>query len=287
MTGMKGWSRAVKDRIIGILVPLVSFGGTFLGMWLAATGSIPDVGEFWYGCLVGACLLSYLAWRKPRRDIVSLCAPVYAFLIFVVPLENRPTLALELVFSASISLMVIRLEWKFSDGSVPVAISENTGTGEPMERYLDEYISRMKTVYGDIGAAPAHEIATTFLSFKFGLWETTIEAADHAIANLGNDEPHAVLKKALRIVRERADNLRNSDVTPVTVAAFDRSDAPYIAIVLPDELVEDPPTLTLHNALLLTYAVAYLRSSADEQALDEHRRFVIGIIGTYRRALDL
>lgn len=65
------------------------------------------------GCLLGSFIIAALAYLKPRRDIVSLFAPVYAVIIFY-GLENAPTIYTVWLFAASISLLALRLEKRFS-----------------------------------------------------------------------------------------------------------------------------------------------------------------------------
>ena len=64
-------------RILTIAIPAFSFGGILVAIALAQAGLIPDAGEFGWRCAIGGFLLGYLAYTKPRRDIVSLLAPVY------------------------------------------------------------------------------------------------------------------------------------------------------------------------------------------------------------------
>ncbi|HII75678.1 MAG TPA: hypothetical protein HA264_01205, partial [Methanolinea sp.] len=57
--------------------------------------------------------------------------------------------------------------------------------------------------------------------------------------------------------------------------------------VLKEEQIENQDTLTLDNALLLLYTVAYLQSPDDGQSLDEHQNFVLQILESYREPLNL
>ncbi|MDD1720184.1 MAG: hypothetical protein LUQ25_09005 [Methanoregulaceae archaeon] len=273
--------REKTDRWITWLIPGVAFGGLAMGIGLQTTGVIPDAGEFWYGSFLGSLLLGYLAWRKPRKDIVSLCGPLFGILIFVIPLENRPSILLQFLFAVSISALVIRLNRRFSDPP------PRKGVVDPMEQYLDEYMERMRPMYKGVSGQTAHEVASVFLSFKFGLYENVISEADGAVSLLGDGEAGSVLKKALRIIRERAVNLRDSNVSKVTDLSFTAEEIPYLAIAVPESAIEDRETLQLHNALVLAYTVSYLYSPDDELALEEHRKYVIGILTSYRKEMGL
>ena len=85
-------SAAQRDLLLSAGIPLTSFGGIPVAIALYNAGLIADPGTFAWGCVIGSALLAYLAYVKPRRDIVSLCAPLYAVLIFVVPMEMQPNL---------------------------------------------------------------------------------------------------------------------------------------------------------------------------------------------------
>jgi len=247
---------------------------------LQIVGIIPDAAEFWYGPAIGAFLLGYLAWLKPRLDVVSICAPIFAILILIVPLDAKPGLLIVILFAVSIIILTIRLEKRFS---TPVILSEE----DPMEHYLYDYMERLRLMYKDIDRKTAHEIAQAFLTFRFGLYGNTVKQADDAILLMKDTEPQKVLKKALTMMRERARNLENADVTPVTDIFFVDDDAPYLAIHIPEEANQDPATLQLDNAIILIYSVSYMTSEDDEQTLDEHQKYIIGILSSYKKAMGL
>jgi len=268
------------QKEIAIAIPAVSFAGIAIGILFAYLGLIPDAGQFWFGPAAGAFLLGYLAILKPRRDIVSLFAPVYAILILIIPTDMKPNLVLLVLFAISITILDIRLDRRFSTAVQKKEI-------DPMEQYLYDYMERLRPMYRDIDRRTAHEFASAFLSFKYGLYGNAVTQATQAIDQLKAGEPLDVLKKALAILRARAANLENADVTPVTGIEFSDAEQPYIAVHVPPEANEDPATLTLDNALILIYAVSLLTSEDDEQALEEHQNFIVGLLTSYKRAMGL
>jgi len=270
-----------RDLILSIAVPVTSFGGAALGYGLQVSGMITDAGEFYWGSVIGSILLAYLAWLKPRKDIVSLLAPLYALIIFIIPLELRPNLVLQLLFAASITILMIRLNVRFN-----VTSTQETEE-ESMEKYLYDYITRLSPQFQEIDRATAHEIASAVLSFKFALYRKVIVSADNAIVKLDDSPAQSVLKAALEIVRDRADNLENARVSGYSPIVFTPEQEGFLALRLPPEKVEDKDTLVLNNAILLLYAVAYLESPDDGQALDEHQNFPLQIISSYREPLNL
>ena len=78
-----------------LAVPICAFGGLGLAILLQDTGIIADAADFYWGSVAASVILAYLAYLKPRRDIVSLFAPFYALLIFIIPLETKASLLLQ------------------------------------------------------------------------------------------------------------------------------------------------------------------------------------------------
>lgn len=99
-----------KDKT-WILVPIIAFGGALIGGIASSLRLIAGTG----GCLIASILLAYLAYNKPKKDIVSLCTPLFAILIFFND-SFDPTLLLpiQILYAASITILVLRLNARFS-----------------------------------------------------------------------------------------------------------------------------------------------------------------------------
>ena len=156
-----------------------------------------------------------------------------------------------------------------------------------MERFLDAYIERMRPHFPGFSGETAHEIASAFLAFKFGLYANAVRECTHAIRLVPAGDSHKALKKALEIIRANAQDRDNSLVTANLGIVFSDTDRQFVAINLPEEKVEDSGTLNLDNALILVYVVALITSPDDEEALEEHRRLIVRILTDYKRALGL
>jgi hypothetical protein len=156
-----------------------------------------------------------------------------------------------------------------------------------MEKYLNDYIERVRPVFGRIPEKTAHTIASAFFAFKFELYQKALRECTTALSQVPDGSGSEALKRALTIVRAYAEALENAQVRPDHVVPFTESEHEYLAVNLLPDRNEDPDTLELDNALLLLYAVAVLTSPEDEQALDEHRTYVITMLGTYKRALGI
>ncbi|MGD0080639.1 MAG: hypothetical protein ABSB80_08350 [Methanoregula sp.] len=154
-----------------------------------------------------------------------------------------------------------------------------------MEKFLDAYLERLRLQFPGFPSSTAHEIASAFLAFKFGLYENAVRECTHAIALIPESGPNAALKKALAIIRANADDRTRSRVTPDLSFAFSPEERRYIAIDLPAEKVEDPGTFELDNALILVYVVALLTSPDDEETMGEHRKLILRLLTDYKKAM--
>jgi hypothetical protein len=159
--------------------------------------------------------------------------------------------------------------------------------GETMEKFLNAYIERMRLVFSRIPEKTAHVIASAFFAYKFELYPKTRRECTTALSQVPDGGGSDALKKALSIIQAYAEALENAQVKPDHVVSFNEAEHAYLAVNLPPDRIEDPDTLELDNALLLLYAVAVITSPDDEQALDEHRTYVITMLGTYKRALGI
>lgn len=270
-----------QELALYLAVPACAFGGLILAILLGQWGIIQDAADFYWGSVAAAVIVAYIAIRKPRKDIISLCAPFFVLFIFIVPLETKASLLLQALFAVSITLLMVRLHYRFSTAKI-ITREETT-----MEKFLYDYIHRLTPFFRGIDPEIAHEIASAVLSFKFGLYEKTVTDVTRATSGLSDEESGAVIKKALKVVQDRAAALEEVRITDYSEVCFEEEDMPYLAVNLTPEQTEDQDSLTLDNALLLLYAVAYLQSPDDGQSLDEHQNFVIQILEDYREPLNL
>ena len=270
-----------REVYISIAIPVICFGGVALALLLESKGIIQEAGSFYWGSVAGSFLLAYLAWIKPRKDIVALLAPLYAIIIFIVALEIQPTILLQVLFGASLTVLVVRLNILFSTPPVKKH-GEDT-----MEKYLYDYMHRITPYYRGIDRETAHEVASAVLSFKFGLYPNSVSSSESAISRIGAGTAFETLKKALVIIRDRALRLEASEFKGYSSLTFSPDDHQFLALTIPEGEVKSREDQALDNAILLGYAVAYLCSPDDGQVLDEHQNFVIQILNPYKEALRL
>lgn len=102
----------LKDRRhLWLLVPALSWGGVLAGVILPFSPPYLSFGAI--GCVLGSIAIAVLALRKQRKDIVSLCTPIFAVIIFITPLETPPGLLMQVLYAATLTALMIRLEKRF------------------------------------------------------------------------------------------------------------------------------------------------------------------------------
>jgi hypothetical protein len=258
-------------------VPAVSFLGIGIELLLSSAGLPYAVWAGIAGCVIASCILFYQAYHKPRKDIVSLFTPLYAFLIFIMPNDISKGLIVQALYAATITLLAVRVERLFN--------APKPGK-KPMKQMLNEYIGRLEPIHAAIDEETGHQIAQALLTYKFGLYGNAVEKITDALARLDKVTPRpGALERALLILRERAADFADSRVTASPEQTFTPEDYDDLAIRLSPDQIEDAAALDLDNALVLLYAVGIETSPDDEQALEEHQRFVIQILDSYQDKL--
>jgi hypothetical protein len=96
-------------RYLWVLVPALAWGG--IAAEYVFSPPLLTLGSL--GCILGSLAIALLALVRPRKDIVSLCTPIFAVMIFVAPLETPPGLPIQVLYAATLTALVIRLERRF------------------------------------------------------------------------------------------------------------------------------------------------------------------------------
>jgi hypothetical protein len=106
-----------KKGPVWLGVPIISLGGVLLGSILGLTDA-PSIlmNPGIIGCIIGSFLLAGIAYLKPRRDLVSLLAPMYAIIIFNPYSEfGKDEIALQALYAITLTAVAYRLEKRFSE----------------------------------------------------------------------------------------------------------------------------------------------------------------------------
>src|SRR5208337_3830317 len=109
-----------------MLVPLFSFGGAAFAILAWTSGWSIDLRVTAAGCVIASFVLAYVAWIRPKKDIVALTTPIYALIFFVVPLDDPvATITLELLYAVSLSILLVRLKYRFSSPGAAPSLGDN------------------------------------------------------------------------------------------------------------------------------------------------------------------
>lgn len=106
-------SLPLKEKTLSLIVLGLVWGGIGTALILSWMGIISDPGSFFWGCIAGSFVLAYLALQKKQLDMVSLLTPVYAIIIFTC-LDINPNLLLQVLYAASITVLLIRIHMNYS-----------------------------------------------------------------------------------------------------------------------------------------------------------------------------
>ena len=102
---------AIGILSIWISNPDISFIGIIIGE--ITKDSILASAGIW-GCIISSFILCGIALLKPKRDLVSLLVPLFAILIFNPWSEFNTGLVMQILFAATITIIAVRLEKKYS-----------------------------------------------------------------------------------------------------------------------------------------------------------------------------
>jgi hypothetical protein len=249
--------------LLELAVPVLSFGSVALAMLLSALGMAIEIRYFATGCILGSCILAYLAWIRPQKDIVALTTPLYSFLFFVLPSDFAVDLVLELLYAVSLTILLVRLKMRF--GTAPESgVREGKVLVEPVKGYCES----MRDQVSGMSPGLAHHAAVGFTRFAQGDYREAVEAADAARADPGYDELLPALRTAFEIVREQAEMFDTSGQQPESFREFSATDISLLAKpVPPEEKVSARFEVSLENALLLLFAAAWNASERDQSLL--------------------
>jgi hypothetical protein len=237
-------------------VPGFSFGGALGAIILAVLGVPVDLRVTAAGCVISSFVLAYLAWVRPKKDIVALTTPIYALIFFAVPLENfTATVILEFLYAVSLTALLVRLKYRFGN---PVSLNAKP---ETLTGPLGEYVERIRPSCAGISPAAGHAAATVILRFAAGEYGSIADEVKAGRLALDRTGCAPAFMRAFEIVEEQARITEKSETRPEWYRTFESFDAPLLAFPVPEKKKGngyDPGYDTaLDNALLLLFAGAW------------------------------
>jgi hypothetical protein len=254
-------------------VPVLGFGGALMGIAVWMSDVTVDIRISILGCVLASWVLAYLAWIRPKKDIVALTTPIYSFIFLGFPIDNFSSVVLELLYAASLTILLVRLKYRFGVPSAPVI--DKKDLAEP----LRSYVEKIREPCASLTPESAHSAAVVFVRFAEGEFHAAALAAEFAIAQPGAGAPPCV-QSAFAIVKEQAERLDTSLPRPETFLTFSPEDACLLANT-PDPKFGKPEEydISLENALLLLFAVAWNWSESDRAHLHQCQAFVVKLLG--------
>ncbi|HII98234.1 MAG TPA: hypothetical protein HA272_02955 [Methanoregula sp.] len=243
--------------LLEFAVPILSFGGAAVAI-LADLLKIPlDIHYPAFGCVAASVILAYLAWIRPRKDIVAISTPIYAILFFLIPAEFSVGVILMLLYAASLTILLIRLKRRFGSAS---PVSGGIGEG-PLFDYMTRTGEAMESVPSDT-AADAGRIV---IRFAHGEYEMAAALARKYLQEPGNDV-HNVLTTAFGIIADHDAQCRSAPALACKTRHFSPDTYPLLFHPAPDGSdTEQESAVALDNALLLLYAVAMVFASEEQK----------------------
>ena len=251
-----------------LAVPLLSFGGALLAIifWI---GNVPlDFRISILGCVLASWVLAYLAWIRPKKDIVALSTPLYSFIFIAVPTDVFSSVVLELLYAASLTILLVRLKYRFGrTGTAAYGVKE---LADPLKTYIEQTSGSCSGISPETG----HSAAVIFVRFAEGNYGEAARVSGTAAGQLEDSGDNPCLARAFKIVREHAALLDTSLPRPQTFLTFYPEDADLLANTVPVSPGNDQEFYTtLDNALLLLFSAAWTASERDRPHLQACEAF--------------
>jgi hypothetical protein len=243
-------------------VPAFAFGGILIAFFLLGQGYLLSFRIASAGCIIASIILAYLAWIRPKKDIVALTTPLYAVILFVLPSDLVPDLILPLLYAVSLTILLVRLKYRFGKPGTAVTLGKELGGS--LKTYIDQTREPLKNLSPDT----AHYATLAFVQFAQGDYAKVARISETVSGTDDNPVRDQCVARAFSIVKEHAALLDKSLPRPYTYEAFIPEHADLLAKQFPPDQDEDHEFyLALDNALLLLYSAAWNGSERDRPHL--------------------
>jgi hypothetical protein len=254
---------AIKShRWLELAVPVFSFGGALLAILFLITGAQIDFRISILGCVIASWVLAFLAWIRPKKDIVALSTPIYSFIFIAVPTDTSSTVILELLYAVSLTILLVRLKYRF--GKPGTAVYGGKELADPLKTYIEH----TRESSSCISPETAHLATLAFVRFAEGEYKHSAQFSGTAAGQLEDTGANSCLTRAFKIVKDHAVLLDQSLPRPLTYLTFSSEDACLLAKPVPLMKDHDQEFYTaLDNALLLVFSAAWNNSERDRPHL--------------------
>lgn len=240
-------------------VPILSFGGALFALLFWILNFQIDFRITILGCVFASWVLAYLAWIRPKKDIVALSTPVYSIIFLAVPTDNFSAVVLELLYAISLTILLVRLKYRF--GKPCTAASDGKELDEPIRAYVE----KTRDLWAGISPEASHHATVSFVRFAEGEYGEASLRSKTAASQYDDAWQAPFLKRAFMIVSEHAILLDQSLPRPGTFTTFFPEDAAFLALTIPPGQDKDHEFYSaLDNALLLLYSAAWNTKEPDD-----------------------
>jgi hypothetical protein len=245
-----------------LAVPLLSFGGALCAIFFWISGALLDFRISFFGCVLASWVLAYLAWIRPKKDIVALSTPIYSFIFIAVPTDIFSSVILQLLYAVSLTILLVRLKYRFGKPGTAESLGKELGGS------LKTYTEQTRDLFSGISPEAAHRAAVVFVRFAEGNYDDAAQSSTAALCGGENPDPVSPLMRAFSIIREHSTLLHKSLPRPVTYLTFPEKDSSLLAIPQVPAHDDDEEFYTvLDNALLLVFSAAWNASERDRPHL--------------------
>jgi len=253
---------AHAHRLLELAIPFFSFGGALLAILVQMQGISLDFHYPATGFVIASCILAYLAWIRPKKDIVALTTPIYSFIFFFIPTDFETAILLQLLYAVSLTILLVRLKYRF--GKPGTAASLGKELADPLKTYIVQTHDSLTHTSPDT----AHRATLAFVQFAQGDYGKVARLSG-MVSMAGEDTGcEQSLTKAFAIVKEHAGLLDTSLPRPFTYQVFNPEDAGLLAKQLTPAADNDQEFYAaLDNALLLLFSAAWSASERDRPHL--------------------
>jgi hypothetical protein len=245
-----------------LTVPLFSFSGALLAILFWISDVLIDIRISILGCVIASWVLAYLAWIRPKKDIVALSTPIYSFIFIAVPTDNFSAVILELLYAVSLTILLFRLKYRF--GKSGMAAYGGKELADPLKTYIEQ------TRESCTGISPetAHHATLAFVRFAEGEYKESARVSGTAAGQLEDTGYYPSLTRAFKIIKDHATLLDQSLPRPQTYLTFSPEDDGLLAKPVSLMHEHDQEFYTaLDNALLLVFSAAWNNSERDRPHL--------------------
>ena len=131
-----------REIHLSLLTIVLAWGGIALAVLLQYVGIISNAGNYPWGCVLASFVIGYLAYIKPRKDIVTLCTPICAIAIFFGLEAAETSIWLHVLYAITLMIILLRLHLYFSKKSTKEEIVRTPEEEAELDRIWEEKMKR-------------------------------------------------------------------------------------------------------------------------------------------------